>query len=65
VAEALLPHSSNRFQHGIEFYVAVDGHDSSSGTMEAPFATIDRARIAVREVRKNTPVTVWVRGGTY
>jgi len=51
-----------------DFFVAVDGKDENPGTQEKPFATIDRARIAVRElvaaglVRN---ITVAIRGGTY
>lgn len=33
-----------------EFYVAVNGSDSNSGSKESPFATIERARQAVDEV---------------
>ncbi|MBA7688561.1 hypothetical protein ES703_97045 [subsurface metagenome] len=41
--------------------------DIDPGTEEAPFATIDRARAAVRELKKpkTGPVTVYVRRGTY
>ena len=33
-----------------EFYVAVNGSDSNSGSKESPFATVERARRAVDEV---------------
>lgn len=50
------------------FHVATDGNDANPGTKEKPFATITRARDAVREsiragLRAN--LTVSVRGGTY
>lgn len=53
----------------IAFYVVTTGDDSNSGTQTAPFATISRARDAVRQMKKdgrfNAPVTVTVMGGTY
>jgi len=59
-----------------DFYVSLEGKDSWSGTLEAPnaakndgpFATLDRARRAVHDLKKgarNTPIIVMVRGGTY
>ena len=49
------------------FYVAPNGNDSASGTEAAPFATLDRARLAVREWKQSHqgPVLVYLRGGTY
>ncbi|MCX7590808.1 MAG: right-handed parallel beta-helix repeat-containing protein, partial [Kiritimatiellae bacterium] len=53
-----------------DFFVAPDGDDLNPGTRKKPFATLRRARDAVRELklrhgglRRN--VTVLVRGGTY
>jgi hypothetical protein len=34
-----------------DFYVAPTGSDSASGSASAPFATLDRARIAVRDLK--------------
>jgi len=48
-----------------EFYVAPGGSDSQPGTREAPFATIERARDAVRGSPHTEPTTVWLRGGVY
>lgn len=52
-----------------EFHVAVDGEDTNPGTREKPFATLHRARDAVRELKQDsgltTAVTVMVRGGKY
>jgi hypothetical protein len=48
-----------------DFYVAVNGDDANPGTEEKPFATLARARDAVRELKKENPITVLVRGGTY
>ena len=58
-------------------YVATNGNDAWSGRLPAPnaaktdgpFATIPRARDAIRELKRPgklaSPVTVQVRGGTY
>jgi hypothetical protein len=46
------------------FYVATTGSDSNSGTVEQPFATITKARDAIRTLGQDG-VTVYVRGGTY
>jgi hypothetical protein len=51
-----------------DFYVAPDGNDASPGTKEKPFATLARARDAVRQMKKAglaKDVTVAIRGGTY
>lgn len=52
---------------GVEFFVAVDGNDANPGTEASPFATLGRARKAVREARRRSPerITVWVREGTH
>ncbi len=50
------------------FYVAPDGNDGNAGTREKPFATLARARDAVRESKKaglTKDITVLVRGGAY
>ncbi|MBI4283404.1 MAG: right-handed parallel beta-helix repeat-containing protein [Chloroflexi bacterium] len=61
------------------FYVATNGNDTWSGKLkdpnsggtDGPFATLQRARDAVREMKAQTkdglkePVTVMVRGGRY
>src|ERR1700746_3002280 len=46
---------------GQPYYVAPTGSDGNSGTLEKPFATIQRAQQAVRQ----KPGPVWLRGGTY
>ena len=50
-----------------DFYVAPDGDDSSQGTLQSPFATLARARDAVRELKqsKSEDITVYLRGGRY
>lgn len=53
------------------FYVAPGGSDANPGTLDSPFATLDRARDAVRSLKKEAaaippgPIVVAVRGGTY
>jgi len=61
----------------LDLFVAPDGRDTWSGRLVAaaadgddgPFATIERARDAIRELKKagglDEPVTVRLRGGTY
>ena len=57
--------------HGAEFFVSPSGSDRNPGTQERPFLTLERARDAVRELRKgkNVPhgdrITVWLSAGTY
>ncbi|NOY82041.1 MAG: hypothetical protein GXP31_13675 [Kiritimatiellaeota bacterium] len=59
-----------------DFYVALNGNDAWSGRRseadteraDGPFATIERARNAVRALKEQTPsrnISVWIRGGTY
>lgn len=53
-----------------DFYVAPDGADANAGTKDAPFATLARARDAVRALKRAGPLpdggaTVWIRGGVY
>ena len=51
-----------------DFFVAVDGKDSQPGTLEKPFATIQKAQLAVREkikTKSEKPITVIIRGGRY
>ncbi|MGL4553800.1 MAG: right-handed parallel beta-helix repeat-containing protein [Gemmataceae bacterium] len=49
------------------FHVAPAGKDDDPGTAGRPFATVSRARDAVRALRRTHPgpVTVTLRGGTY
>ena len=48
-----------------ELFVAVDGDDHGSGTLEKPFATLGRAAAVAREAKGAEPVTVYLRGGVY
>jgi len=50
------------------FYVSPGGSDSADGSASAPFATLEKARDAVRDFRvqaPNEPVTVQLAGGRY
>ena len=47
------------------FHVSPQGRDDGPGTLADPFATLDRARRAVRALKSDKPVTVLLRGGTY
>ena len=50
------------------FYVAPDGKDTNPGTETMPFATLTRARDAVRALRQapqDGPVLVYLKGGIY
>jgi len=50
-------------------YIAPDGDDSNDGSLEAPFATLERARAAVRALKREAPrpggVAVQLRAGAY
>lgn len=50
-----------------DFYVSPDGSDTAEGTLSAPFATLERARDAIREMkeRESKDLVVLIRGGTY
>ena len=55
-------------ESGAAVFVANNGNDSGAGTAAAPFATLDRARLAVRALHANGtqgPVHVQIGGGTY
>jgi len=52
----------------VKFYVSVNGNDSNPGTVDQPFATLEAAQKAVRDVLKskvNSPVEVIIREGIY
>ncbi|MFC1596458.1 right-handed parallel beta-helix repeat-containing protein [Planctomycetota bacterium] len=52
---------------GADFYVSPGGDDAGQGTGERPFATLARARDAVRKAKRTAkePITVYLRAGTY
>lgn len=47
----------------LTLYVAKDGSDSANGTIDAPFASLEKARDTVRA--QNKPAVVNIRGGVY
>ncbi|MGF1590471.1 MAG: right-handed parallel beta-helix repeat-containing protein [Pleurocapsa sp.] len=55
----------------VMFYVDPQGSDQSLGTKDAPFATLQRSRDAIRELKRQQhgtlrqSVTVWLREGTH
>jgi hypothetical protein len=49
-----------------DYWVAPAGNDADAGAQDKPFATLERARDALRaEKARTSAVTVWVGGGTY
>ena len=56
---------------GTEFFISPAGNDRNPGTREKPFQTIERARDAVRELRRlknpagTDGIEVWLSAGTY
>ena len=51
-----------------DFFIAPDGNDANPGTCEKPFATLVRARDAIRVQKRKQPdrdYTVLLRGGEY
>lgn len=48
------------------YYVAPTGSDTNAGTIDAPFATLEKARNTLRTTKPaNGGATVYLRGGTY
>ncbi|MDR3627842.1 MAG: right-handed parallel beta-helix repeat-containing protein [Ignavibacteriaceae bacterium] len=51
-----------------EYYVSLSGSDKNIGSLTAPFATIEKARDAIRQDKINSPgstYTVYLRSGIY
>jgi hypothetical protein len=48
-----------------DYFVAPSGADADAGTLERPFATLQRAQQAARQARGREPVTVFLREGVY
>ena len=54
----------------LELFLATNGNDANPGTLAKPFATLERARDKVRELKQKAKlprsgVTIWLRGGDY
>lgn len=75
VIAALTIHVCSAAETTADFYVSPQGSDAWSGTLaepngkksDGPFATLERARDAVRELKKRQPkdIVVLIHGGTY
>jgi hypothetical protein len=48
-----------------DFFVATNGSDNATGTLDQPFATLARARDAARAMQPGEPRRIVVRGGSY
>src|SRR2546430_814338 len=53
-----------------DFYLSPGGSDAGAGTIASPFATLEKARDAVRAAKQSGPatggtITVWLRGGDF
>ena len=49
-----------------DLFVSPRGNDANPGTKDQPFASLDKARLALRaRPAKNEPATVWISAGTY
>ncbi len=56
----LLALATSGAAHATDYYVATDGSDSNAGTMDAPFATLQKGESVAA-----AGDTVYIRGGTY
>ena len=68
VALSLLLLAGAAMSGEVRLYVSPSGNDADPGTEQRPFATPQRARDAVRELKKTHPktnITVLFRGGVY
>jgi len=48
-----------------EFHVSPQGDDANDGSSAKPFATLTRARDAMRAAKKNGGDTIWIHGGNF
>ncbi len=55
--------------HARDYHVATDGDNANPGTMDRPFATLEKARDVIRRIRTRVPadeaITVYIRSGQY
>jgi hypothetical protein len=58
-------HTGDPRAQAADYFVAPSGSDADPGTLERPFATLQRAQQAARQARGREPVTVFLREGTY
>jgi hypothetical protein len=50
---------------GSDVFVSPGGSDQWAGSADRPFASLERARDAVRNLRGHEPITVWIAAGSY
>lgn len=57
------------YAQALDYYIAVNGNDANPGTSASPFATLEKARDRIRQLKQNgqfnAPVNIYLRGGTY
>jgi hypothetical protein len=58
-------HAGEPRAQAADYCVAPSGSDVDPGTLERPFATLQRAQQAARQARGREPVTVFLREGVY
>ena len=46
------------------YYISPDGNDENIGTKKHPFATLERAKLAIKN-NKDNPITIYLRKGYY
>src|SRR6187402_3051323 len=55
-------------QKAKQFFISPSGNDKNTGTIEKPFATLEKARKEVRKIlakEKNISISVYFRAGDY
>jgi parallel beta helix pectate lyase-like protein len=68
IVNVLLTSLSQSF--GMDLYIATNGNDSNPGSVTEPFASLQAARDAIRNIKQkdglpSEGVTIWLREGTY
>lgn len=65
---AIVLFSCSKSEQEAVFYVSPLGNDTNIGSKEAPFATIEKAKLAVRELsseKREKNITIFLREGTH
>jgi parallel beta helix pectate lyase-like protein len=70
IAVAIFAWTAPSARASLDLHVATDGDDGNAGTREKPFRSLERARDALRELRKKAPLpaggaTVWIHRGVH
>src|SRR6187200_565700 len=65
----LILFSSSVYSQNVkQFFISPSGNDKYAGTIDKPFATLEKARKEVRKIlakEKNISISVYFRGGNY